>query len=240
MSKYSMSFFCCFLLLICLQLACVRPAVAGEKQERVQLLQQKMEKLQELLAKMQEAKLREQPPSEIPWQALLQENTERPAYDQYAYLLAPLMRADELDGILQQLHFFATQDELKERGTLFVVPATPLSPGEAMSVKNYNRDLAGTLLNKMSIPTAIEGGLIVAPKPLGQPEVADGSLLFIDLTGCDQILRSRMIGLLQSIRLFTEDGSIDRYLGELLRRSAPQAFTVYMQGHLVWLSLAKE
>lgn len=241
MSKYSMSFCCCFLLLLmCFQLTSVTPAVAGEKEERVQLLQQKMEKLQELLIKMKEAELREQPPTEIPWQALLQEGTERPAYDQYAYFLAPLMRANDLDSILQQLHFFATQDELKERGTLFVVPATPLASGEAMSVKNYNRDLAGTLLKKMSIPTAIEGGLIVAPAPLGQSGVANGALLFIDLTGCDQILRSRIIGLLQSVRLFTEDGSIHRYLGELLKSAAPQAFTVYMQGDLVWLSLAKE
>ncbi|SDZ81682.1 hypothetical protein SAMN05660420_00454 [Desulfuromusa kysingii] len=240
MSKYSMSFLYCFLLLFCLQHIYVPPAVAGEKQERVKLLQQKMEKLQELLAKMEEEKLREQPPTEMPWQALLQEGTERPAYDQYAYLLAPLMRAGELDSILQQVHFLASQDEMKERGTLFIVPATPLAAGESMSVKNYNRDLAGALLQKVDIPKALEGGVVVVSDPLETLSASNGMSLFIDLTGCDQVLRSRIFGLLQKTRLFTEDGSIYKYLEELLRSASPQAFTVYMQGDLVWLSLAKE
>ncbi|MFK5926399.1 MAG: hypothetical protein QM483_07210 [Desulfuromusa sp.] len=240
MLKHSIRFLCCFLFVVCMQQIFVAPVVAGEKEERVQLLREKMEKLQELLVMMQEEKLREQPPTEIPWQPILQGGEERTAYDQYAYLLAPQMRAADLDSILQQLHFLATQDELKERGTLFVVPALPLAPGEKMAVKNYNRDLAGTLLQEINMPTALEGGIIVSPNPLGQPGVAKGSLLFIDLVGCDQILRSRIFGLLQSTRLFTEDGSIHGYLGRLLKSAAPQAFTVYMQGELVWVALANE
>ena len=236
MFKFGTRFLRCFLFVICLQQILVFPVVAGEKEERVQLLQKKMEKLQELLVRMQEEKLREQPPTEIPWQPILQSGEERPAYDQYVYLLAPQMRAEDLDSTLQQLHFLANQDELKERGTLFVVPTLPLSAGEKMSVESYNRDLAGQLLKEIRIPTALEGGLVVAPDPLGQPDVAAGSLLFIDLAGCDQILRSRIFGLLQSQRLFTEDGSIHGYLWELMESAAPQAFTVYMQDELVWLA----
>jgi len=240
MLNFSRRFLCCCLFVICLQQIFVVPVIAGEKEERVQLLQQKMEKLQQLLIKLEEQKLREQPPTEMPWQPLLQADTEWPAYAQYVYLLAPQMRAADLDSILQQIYFLANHDELKERGTLFVVPALPLAAGEAMSVKSYNRDLARDLLGKMGIPSALEGGLIVAPGPLGQADIAKGPLLFIDLAGCDQILRSRIFGLLQSDRLYTEDGSIHAYLGKLLKSAAPQAFTVYMQGELVWLSLANE
>ena len=240
MLNFSIRFLCFCLLFVSLQQIYVSPAIAGEKEERVQLLQEKMAKLQELLLKLEEAKLREQPPSEMPWQALLQGDTERPAYDQYVYLLAPQMKSTDLDSILQQLYFLANQDELKERGTLFVVPALPLASGEVMSVKTYNRDLARELLGNVGIPAALEGGLIIAPDPLRQAEVAKGPLLFVDLAGCDQILRSRIFGLLQSDRLFTEDGSIYGYLGKLIKSAAPQAFTVYMQGELVWLSLANE
>lgn len=240
MFKFATRFLCCFLFSVCLQQILVFPVVAGEKEERVQLLQKKMEKLQELLVRMEEEKLREQPPTEIPWQPILQSGEERPAYDQYAYLLTPQMRAEDLDSILQQLHFLANQDELKERGTLFVVPTLPLSAGEQMSVESYNRDLAGKLLQEIRMPTALEGGLVVAPNPLGQPEVAAGSLLFIDLAGCDQILRSRIFGLLQSQRLFTADGSIHEYFWALMKGAAPQAFTVYMQEQLVWLALDKD
>lgn len=239
MLRYGIRFLCCFLFVVCLQQVLVFPVVAGEKEEQVQLLQKKMEKLQELLVKMQEEKLREQPPTEIPWQAILQSGEERPAYDQYAYLLAPQMRADDLDSILQQLHFLATQDELKERGTLFVIPTLPLSVGEKLTVENYNRDLAGDLLKRIGVPSALEGGMIVASDPLGQLDAIEETLLFIDLTGCDQILRSRIFGLLQNQRLFTEDGSIHSYLWELLKSAAPQAFTVYMQDQLVWLALDK-
>lgn len=237
MLRRGMRLFCCLLFVICLQQFCIFPAAAGEKEERVQLLQKKMEKLQELLVKMQEEKLREQPPTEIPWQPILQSGTERPAYDQYVYLLAPQMRAADLDSTLQQLHFLANHDELKERGTLFVIPSLPLSTGEKMTVEKYNRDLAGSLLKELRMPMSLEGGLIVAPAHLGKFDVAEESLLFIDLTGCDQILRARIFGLLQSHRLFTEDGSIHRYLWELLKSAAPQAFTVYMQDELVWLAL---
>ncbi len=237
MIKHGVRFLCCCLFMIALQQVIVFPVMAGVKEDRVQLLQKKMEKLQELLIRMQEEELREQPPTEIPWQPILQSGEERPAYDQYAYLLAPQMRAEDLDSILQQLHFLANQDALKERGTLFVVPTLPLSAGKKMSVANYNRDLAGQLLKEIEMPTALEGGMIVAPDPLGQPDVAAGLLLFIDLAGCDQILRSRIFGLLQSQRLFTEDGSIHGYLWELMKSAAPQTFTVYMQDEPVWLAL---
>jgi hypothetical protein len=240
MSKFIMRFFCCCLFVVCLQQYFVLPVVAGEKEERIQLLQKKMEKLQQLLVKVQEEKLREKPPTEIPWQPILQSGTERPAYDQYVYLLAPQMRAADLDSSLQQLHFLANQDELKERCTLFVVPSLPLSTGEQMTVKSYNRDLAGSLLQGLRMPMSLEGGLIVAPGHLGKLDVTEESLLFIDLTGCDQILRARILGLLQSYRLFTEDGSIHGYLGKLLKSAAPQAFTIYMQGELVWVALASE
>ena len=239
MLKYGIRFLCCFLLVVCLQQVLAFPVMAGEKEERVLLLQKKMAKLQELLVRMEKEKLREQPPTEIPWQAILQSGEERPAYDQYAYLLAPLMGAADLDSTLQQLHFLATQDELKERGTLFVVPALPLSAGESLTVENYNRQLGGVLLKKIGIPKALEGGVIIAPEPLGSPDVADETLLFIDLAGCDQILRSRIFGLLQKQRLFTEDGSIHEYLWVLLQSAAPQAFTVYVQDKLVWLTLSK-
>ncbi len=240
MWNFSIRLMCFCLLLVSLQQIYVSPAIAGEKEERVQLLQKKMAKLKELLHQLEEAKLREQPPTEMPLQALLKGGTERLAYDQYVYLLAPQMQATDLDSILQQVYFLASEDELKERGALFVIPALPLAPGEAMSVKTYNRDLARDLLRKVGIPGALEGGLIIAPDPLEQDGVAKGPLLFVDLAGCDQILRSRIFGLLLSDRLFTEDGSIYRYLGKLMKSAAPQAFTVYMQGELVWLSLAKE
>ncbi len=237
MLKQGSRFLYCCLLVVCLQQILIFPAVAGEKEKRVQLLQKKMEKLQELLAKMQEEKLREQPPTEIPWQAILQPGEERPAYDQYAYLLAPQMRAEDLDSTLQQLHFLANQDKLKERGTLFVVPMLPLASGEKLSVKSYNRDLADELLKIIKMPTALEGGMIVASDPLDQLDMTEDSLLFIDLAGCNQIIRSRIFGLLQSQRLFTEDGSIHSYLWELLKSAAPQAFTVFIQDNLVWLAL---
>lgn len=237
MLKLGIRFLCCCLFVLCLQQLYVPPVAAGEKEERVQLLQKKMAKLKELLSRMQEEKLREQPPTEIPWQAILQSGVERPAYDQYAYLLAPLMRAADLDSTLQQLYFLSSQDELKERGTLFVVPALPLADGEKMSVKSYNRDLAGALLQKIKLPTALEGGVLVASTPLGKHNRDEDSLLYIDLTGCDQILRSRIFGLLQSNRLFTEDGSIHKYIWELLKNAAPQAFTMFMQDNLIWLEL---
>ncbi|MCK5914863.1 MAG: hypothetical protein KAG92_01890, partial [Deltaproteobacteria bacterium] len=65
MLKFSVRFLCgLFLLTVCLQQVNVSPAIAGEKEERVKLLQQKMEKLQQLLETMKEEKLREQPPTE--------------------------------------------------------------------------------------------------------------------------------------------------------------------------------
>ncbi len=174
MLNIGLRFVCCILFVGCLQQIYIFPVVAGEKEERVQLLQKKMEKLQELLARMQEEKLREQPPTEIPWQPILESGEERPAYDQYAFLLASQMQASDLDSTLQQLHFLANQDKLKERGTLFIVPTLPLKTGEQMTIKNYNRDLAGQLLKTIRIPTALEGGILIAPNPLGERGVTAG------------------------------------------------------------------
>jgi len=216
------------------------PSFAGEKEERVQLLQEKLKKLKQLLVQMKDQKLKETPPTETPWEPVLDFGMERPAYDQYAYLLAPQMRQGELDSALQQLHFFSTQDEMKERGTLFVVPSLPLAAGETMSVEKYNRDLAVAFLRKIGIPSALEGGIIVAPEPLDKEGVAEGPLLLIDLAGCDQILRSRIIEQLQTTRLFTEDGSIQDYLWALLQDASPQAFTVVVEKQRMWLAVDKD
>ncbi len=238
MIRTGMRFLCCCLLLLSLQQVFIAPVRAGEDKERIQLLQAKMAKLQELLGKVQEEKLREQAPIEIPWQPILQSGEEWSGYYQYAYLLAPQMAAENIDSILQQLNYIASQDEMKQRGGLFVVPTLPLDAGEQMTVKNYNRDFAGALLKTIKVPTSISGGMVIAPTPLTGDGGASETLLFIDLTGCDQVLRSRIFGLLQSYRMFADDGSIHGYVWELLQSAAPQAFTVYMQGKLMWLKLA--
>lgn len=228
---------CCLLIFCALQTVVVQPVVAGEKEERVQLLQEKLKKLKQLLVQMKEQKLREAPPTETPWEPLLDFGLERPAYDQYAYLVAPQMRQADLDSILQQLYFFSNQDELKERGTLFVIPTLPLAEGEAMSVAKYNRELAVEMLRKVDVPSALEGVIIVSPDPLAEEGVSKGPLLLIDLAGCDQILRLRIFELLQTVRLFTEDGSIQDYLWALLKSAAPQAFTVAVEGERMMLAV---
>lgn len=240
MVKAAQSFLCCFLFLFCLQQVFVAPVYAGEKEERVKLLQEKMAKLKELLAKLEEAKLRQKPPTDIPWQAILKPGEERLAYDQYAYLLAPNMQPTELDGSLQQLNYLARQDPMLERGTLFVIPALPLKDGEQMTVSTYNRDLAGTLLKTLNLPTSLEGGILVTPYPVGRLEHEEEPLLFIDLTGCDQIMRARIFGVLQSTRLYTEDGGIHKYLWNLLKDTSPQTFSMYVQNNILWLSLDTE
>lgn len=238
MLKMLTCFLCCFLFVMGLQQIHISPALAGEKEERIKLLQEKMKKLQDLLVLMEEQKLREQPPTEKPWQPILNSGEERPAYAQYAYLLAPRMLAADLDSILQQLNYLADQDPLKERGTLFVIPALPLADGETMVVEKYNRDLVDDFLEIIGIPTALEGGLLLAPDPLGREGIArERELLFINLAGCNQILRARIFGLLQSQRLFTEDGSIQGYLWALLKSAAPQSFSMYTQDNVTWLSV---
>ncbi len=228
---------CCLLTLAVCQAAMTPATFAGEKEERVQLLQEKLKKLKQLLVQMEEQKLKESPPTETPWEPLLDFGLERPAYDQYAYLVTPQMKQEDLDGILQQLHFFSSQDELKERGTLFVIPTRPLAAGEVMSVAKYNRDLAAAMLRKVGVPSALEGVIIVAPDPLNEEGVANGPLLLIDLVGSDQILRSRIFELLQTVRLFTADGSIQDYLWELLKSASPQSFSVSVEGERMWLAV---
>ncbi len=242
MAKALLGFLCCFLFVVCLQTYVVPPVYAGEEEQRVKLLQEKMAKLKELLAKLEEAKLRQKPPTEIPWQAILKMGEERIAYDQYAYLLAPQMPALDLDSALQQLNYLANQDEMKERGTLYVIPALPLKKGESMSVKSYNRDLAGELLQKLGLPSSMEGGLLVTPYPVLRlkQEAKGDPLLFIDLTGCDQIMRARIFGTLKTTRMYSEDGSVHQYLWNLLKSTAPQSFTVYIEDGILWLSLAQD
>jgi hypothetical protein len=233
-------FLCCLLIVACLQQIVLSPATADEQEDRakrVQLLKEKMKKLQALLEKVKEEKLREQPPKEFPWQPILKSGDEWPAYAQYAYLLAPHMQKEDLDSILQQLHYLTSQDPRKERGTLFIIPALPLESGEQMTVEKYNRDMASQFLKLIKMPTALEGGLIVSPDPLGEPDIAEGVLLYIDLTGCNQILRSRIFEALQTTRLFIDDGSVHAYLWELLKSASPQSFKVYRQDNLIWLSV---
>jgi len=231
--------FCCCFLLICLHQALVSPVMAGESENRIQLLKKKMVELQEILVHMQEEKLREQPPTESPWQPILESGDERPGYYQYAYLLAPQMQREDLDNILQQLNFIASQDEMKERGGLFVVPSLPLGDGKQMTIDHYNRDLAGALLKTVSVPTALEGGMLISATPLAQGSRGEEPLLFIDLAGSDQILRARIFELLQSYRIFADNGSIHGYIWKLLKNASPQAFTIYVQDRLTWLTLAK-
>jgi hypothetical protein len=150
------------------------------------------------------------------------------------------MRQEVLDSALQQLYFFASQDELKERGTLFVVPSLPLADGETMSVAKYNRDLAVAMLRKIGVPSALEGGIVVVPDPLGEEGVAAGPMLLIDLAGCDQIMRTRIFEVLQQVRLFTEDGSIQDYLWALLKSASPQAFSVSVEGERMWLAIDRD
>ena len=233
--------FCCGLLsLAFVQVPLTQPVYAGEKEERVKLLQEKLKKLKQLLVQMEEQKLKETPPTQPPWEPLIDFGLERPAYDQYAYLVAAQIKQEDLDGVLQQFYFFANQDELKERGTLFVVPALPLGDGEVMSVGKYNRELAAAMLRKIGAPSAMEGGLIVLPDPLGEEGVANGPMLIVDLAGCDQILRLRIIELLKDVRLFTEDGSIQNYLMALLQSASPQSFTVFAEGEQLWLAVDKD
>lgn len=227
----------CFLLFLLLSVGLVPQLQAEVSSERAELLKQKLIRLQQLLVQVEEAKLKQQPPTEAPWQPVQAFGEERPAYDQYAYLLAPHLRKEELDSALQQLHYFASLDELKERGNLFVVPALPLSTDEAMAVGSYNRELAANYLRKVGLPSAYEGWMVVAPDPLTEAGVADGPLLLIDLAACDQIMRTRIFDLLLNTRLFTEDGSIHSYLWKLLQGASPQIFKVSMEGPRLLLAV---
>ena len=236
MLKISLRAVCCLLLLV-LGLALPPQVQAESTAERADVLKQKLLQLQQLLQQVEEAKLREQPPTEAPWQPIQAFGEERPAYDQYAYLLAPHLRKAELDSALQQLHYLAGLDALKERGNLFVVPALPLTGGETMSIDRYNRELAGAYLRAVGLPSAYEGWLVVAPDPLDEGGVAGGPLLMIDLAGCDQVMRTRIFELLLRTRLFTDDGSVHSFLWRLLKNASPQVFKVSMEGQRLLLAV---
>ncbi len=226
----------CLVLLLSLQAPLLTPSAgAGEKEERIQALQEKMAQLKAMLAELEEQKLREQPPEAPPWQTVTARGEERRAYSQYAYLLAPQMRSDMLDSVLQQLHFIAARDAMTERGNLFVVPALSRSGGALLPVAGYNRDLAASLLTGVGIPSAVEGGILVTGEALGETRQPEAPLLFIDLRACDQILRARIFELLQTVRLFGEDGSIHSFLWELITAARPQAFRVHQQHQVTWL-----
>lgn len=215
-------------------------AIAGEKEERIRLLQEKMEALKAQLSLMQEEELRQQPPTEMPWQPLKVGGEERKAYAQYVYLLGSQMAKEELDATLQQVYYLASQDPMEERGALFVVPALPLTTSGQMTVDNYNRELAVDFLTAAGIPSAVEGGLLVSARPLAQVEAGEEELLFIDLSGGDRILKSRILELLQTRRLFEPDGTVHAYLWALLKSASPQSFNLYWRNGLAWLSVAAD
>lgn len=210
---------------------------ATEREDRVRALQERLKALKEQLSVMQEAELREQPPTESPWQPILKAGEERIAYAHYVYLLGSQFSQENLDDILQQIYYIASQDPLEKKSALFVIPATSLAPGETMSVDAYNRGLSIDFLNRVGIPSAIEGGLLVSEKPLHKLEQGDDrQLLFIDLTGSDQILRARMFELLLNGSVFGPEGHPQNYIWELLRKATPQAFSMYWQNDMIWLS----
>lgn len=237
MRRFMKNLFRCTLVMVCLLHLFNVCAVAGEKEERIRLLQEKMKALQAQLEIVQETKLREQPPTESPWQPIQAPGEERPAYAQYVYLLGAQVAKADLDNVLQQMYYLASQDKLEQKGALFVVPALSLAPGELMNVDTYNRELAVQLLAQAGVPSAVEGGLLVAAKPLNRLNADDRELLYIDLVGCDQILRARVLELLRTQRLFAPDGTIHGYLWELMKNASPQAFSLYWQGNLAWLSV---
>jgi hypothetical protein len=237
MRQFMKHLFKCTLVMVCFLHLLNISAVAGEKEERIRLLQEKMKALQAQLEIVQETKLREQPPTETPWQPIQNPGDERPAYAQYVYLLGSQVAKADLDSALQQMYYLASQDKMEQKGALFVVPALPLAPGELMNVDTYNRELAVQLLAKVGVPSAVEGGILVAAKPLTRLNADDRELLFIDLAGCDQILRARIFELLLSQRMFSPDGTIHSYLWELIKSASPQVFNLYWQGDLAWLSV---
>lgn len=231
----------CLLLLSCCLLCFSNFAVAGEKEDRIQLLQEKMKILKAQLERVQDARLREQPPSEIPWQPIQSAGEERAAYAHYVYLLGAQMAKEKLDSILQQVYAVTVEDKLEEKGALFVVPALSLAPGELMNVTRYNRELAVRLLAQAGIPSAVEGGLLIAAMPLDRLSAGNHELLYIDLAGCDQVLRARIFELLMTQRLFDPDaGSLPQYVWKLIQNASPQTFKLYWQDGLTWLALANE
>lgn len=235
--KFKLLFSTMMVALFALQLF-VGSAAASEKEERIRLLQEKMKALKAQLSLMQEEELRKQPPTQMPWQPLRAGGEERKAYAQYVYLLGSQMAKEELDATLQQVYYLASQDPMEERGALFVVPALPLTTDGQMTVENYNRELAVDFLAAAGIPSAVEGGLLVSARPLDRGGEDERELLFIDLSGCDRILKSRILELLQTQRLFEPDGTVHGYLWALLKSASPQSFNLYWRNGLAWLSVA--
>lgn len=238
MRQFMNNLFRCTVMIVCLLHLFNVCVVAGEKEERIRLLQEKMKALKAQLEIVQEAKMRQQPPTEIPWQPIQTAGEERAAYAQYVYLLGSQITKEDLDSVLQQVYYLASQDKMEQRGALFVVPALSLAPGQLMNVDSYDRELAVQLLAQAGVPSAVEGGLLIAAKPLSKLETDDREMLYIDLSGCDQILRARILEMLLSKRLFAPDGTIHGYLWELIKSASPQAFNLYWQGTLAWLSVA--
>ena len=81
--------------------------------------------------------------------------------------------------------------------------------------------------------------MIVTPEPLDRLHDSQAPLLFLDLSGSDQILRARIFDLLLKQRLYEDEGSLHRFIWDLLQKTAPQAFRMHIQGRFLWLALEK-
>ncbi len=228
---------CCALLIPAQSYFFTNTACAGDKEDRIQALQEKMTRLKGLLAELEEQKLREQPPEIIPWQPLVNSGQERRAYTQYAYLLAPQMPQEDLSAILEQLYFTATRDKLTQRGTLFVVPALTQTEPEQLLAADYNRGLAADLLSKVGIPSAVSGGLLIVSAPVNKLVLEKQPALYLDLAGCEPMLRARIFELLLAGQ-FNEAEDLYSFIGNLIAAASPQAFQLYQQQQVLWLSVA--
>ncbi len=231
----------CFALLLPLQsYVWFDMACAGEKEERIQALQEKMTQLKGMLAELEEQKLREQPPEEIPWQPLISRGEERRAYTQYAYLLAPQMRQESLSAALEQLYYTAARDGMSHRGTLFVIPALNQTEAKQLEGVDYNRGLAADLLGAVGIPSAVSGGLLVTSDPIGKQARQDRPMLYLDLDGCSPMLRARIFELLLVSTLDESGASLYSFIGNLVAAAKPQVFQLYQQQQILWLSVVPE
>ncbi len=214
-------------------------ARADEKTERIQALQEKMVKLKSLLAELEEQKLREQPPQVIPWQPLTVSSSERRAYSQYVYLLAPQMSQTELSASLEQLYLTAAGDKLTKRGTLFVVPSLAQNQVTQLSEAEYNRSFAADMLSKIGLPGAISGGMLVTEEPLGKAVATDQNILFVDLANCSAMLRAQIFEQLLLSGMHEGESGLYSFIGSLVSAAQPQTFHLYQQQRLVWFSAAE-
>ena len=241
MRKLFVRAFVCCVLLLPLQSYLLSPAAFGaEKAERIQALQERMIQLKSMLAELEEQQLREQPPEVIPWQPLISSGEERRAYARYAYFLAPQMGQETLGATLEQLYFTATRDALTQRGTLFVVPSINQTEVNPLAVSDYNRSLAADMLATLGIPSALAGGLLVTTDSIEKKTLQDQTVLYLDLDGCEPVLRARIFELLLTHDFQGTGGEFYPFIGALVAAAQPQTFKIYQQQHVIWLSVAAE